>query len=162
MQKAKEAADTANRAKSEFLANMSHELRTPLNAILGFTQVMNRDRNLTKEQKNNLEIINRSGEHLLSLINDILEMSKIEAGRTTFNPGSFDLYHLLEDIEDMLEMRASSKGLQLLFEFAPNLPQYIKTDEIKLRQVLINLLGNGIKFYSRRRSFFAGWGSFGR
>ncbi|MGC1249016.1 MAG: PAS domain S-box protein [Spirulinaceae cyanobacterium] len=146
LQQAKEAADAANRAKSEFLANMSHELRTPLNAILGFTQVMNRDRNLTKEQKNNLEIINRSGEHLLSLINDVLEMSKIEAGRTTFNPVSFDLYRLLEDIEDMLENRATSKDLQLLFEFAPNLPQYIKTDESKLRQVLINLLGNGIKF----------------
>ncbi len=143
---AKEAAEAANRAKSEFLASMSHELRTPLNAILGFTQVMNRDSALGNEQKQNLGIINRSGEHLLELINDILEMSKIEAGRTTINENSFDIYRLLDSLEDMLRLKADTKGLQLIFERTPDVPQYIKTDESKLRQVLINLVGNAIKF----------------
>ncbi len=144
--KAKEAAEQANRAKSEFLANMSHELRTPLNAILGFTQVMSRDSSLKRDQRENLEIIARSGEHLLELINDILEMSKIEAGRVTLNPNNFDLYRLLRSIEEMLQLKAQSKGLQLLFECAEDVPQFICTDEGKLRQVLINLLGNAIKF----------------
>ncbi|MEC4812948.1 MAG: response regulator [Scytonema sp. PMC 1069.18] len=146
LQQAVIAADAANRAKSEFLANMSHELRTPLNAILGFTQLMSRDRTLSEENQHNLEIINRAGEHLLNLINDILEMSKIEAGRTTLNIGNFDLIHLLSSLRDMLELRAESKGLQLIFEVEPNLPQYIQADASKLRQVLINLLGNAIKF----------------
>ena len=143
---AKEAAETANRAKSEFLASMSHELRTPLNAILGFTQVMNRDVSLSNEQKQNLGIISRSGEHLLELINDILEMSKIEAGRTTFNENSFDLHRLLDSLAEMLRLKADTKGLQLIFERTPEVPQYVKTDEGKLRQVLINLVGNAIKF----------------
>ncbi|MGK7896994.1 MAG: PAS domain S-box protein, partial [Xenococcus sp. (in: cyanobacteria)] len=143
---AKEAAESANRAKSEFLASMSHELRTPLNAILGFTQVMNRDSSLGNEQKQNLGIINRSGEHLLELINDILEMSKIEAGRTTINENSFDIYRLLDSLEEMLRLKADAKGLQLIFERTTDVPQYIKTDEGKLRQVLINLVGNAIKF----------------
>ncbi len=143
---AKEAADAANRAKSEFLANMSHELRTPLNAILGFTQVMNRDSSLTREQQENLGIISRSGEHLLSLINDVLDMSKIEAGQVTLSENSFDLYHLLEIIEEMLQLKAESKGLQFQIELAPEVPQYVYSDSRKLRQVLINLLGNGIKF----------------
>ncbi|MCL1475501.1 ATP-binding protein, partial [Argonema antarcticum] len=146
LQKAKEAADTANRAKSEFLANMSHELRTPLNAILGFTQIMNRDSSLNPEQQEHLRIINRSGEHLLSLINDILEMSKIEAGRTTLNEKSFDLIRLLNILSEMLRLKASNKGLKLIIEYSPEIPQYVRTDEIKLRQVLINLLGNAIKF----------------
>lgn len=143
---AKETADAANTAKSEFLANMSHELRTPLNAILGFTQVMTRDRSLSTEQQQHLDIINRSGEHLLELINDVLEMSKIEAGRVTLNTNSFDLYRLLNTLEDMLQVRASSKGLRLIFDCAPDVPQYVQTDEAKLRQVLINLLSNAIKF----------------
>ncbi|MGK7897502.1 MAG: PAS domain S-box protein, partial [Xenococcus sp. (in: cyanobacteria)] len=143
---AKEAAESANRAKSEFLASMSHELRTPLNAILGFTQVMNRDSSLGNEQKQNLGIINRSGEHLLELINDILEMSKIEAGRTTINENSFDIYRLLDSLEEMLRLKADTRGLQLIFERTTDVPQYIKTDEGKLRQVLINLVGNAIKF----------------
>ncbi|MFP5270525.1 GAF domain-containing protein [Coleofasciculus sp.] len=143
---AKEAADAANRAKSEFLANMSHELRTPLNAILGFAQVMTRDSTLTPTQQEYLGIIARSGEHLLTLLNDVLEMSKIEAGRITLNETSFDLYRLLKSLEEMLQLKAASKGLELIFNCDPDVPQYVRTDESKLRQVLINLLGNAIKF----------------
>ena len=146
LQEAVIIADAANRAKSEFLANMSHELRTPLNAILGFTQVMSHDRDLSTEHQQNLAIINRAGEHLLNLINDILEMSKIEAGRITLNLNSFDLIRLLENLEEMLRFRATSKGLELVFEYTSHLPQYIQVDESKLRQVLLNLLGNAIKF----------------
>jgi PAS domain S-box-containing protein len=136
----------ANLAKSEFLANMSHELRTPLNAILGFSQLMSRDYSLSGEHQDNLAIINRAGEHLLNLINDILEMSKIEAGRITLNRSSFDLIHLLKNLEEMLHLRAASRNLELLFEYAQDIPKYIETDENKLCQVLINLLGNAIKF----------------
>jgi PAS domain S-box-containing protein len=143
---AKQAADTANRAKSEFLANMSHELRTPLNAILGFSQLMHRNVNLNSEQQENLSIITRSGEHLLTLINQVLDLSKIEAGRLTLNEYNFDLYRLLDDLEDMFRLRAEDKYLQLLFERSPDVPQYVQTDEVKLRQVLINLLNNAIKF----------------
>ncbi|MBD2612790.1 response regulator [Nostoc punctiforme FACHB-252] len=136
----------ANLAKSEFLANMSHELRTPLNAILGFTQVMSLDYSLSSEHQQNLAIINRAGEHLLNLINDILEMSKIEAGRIRLNLSSFDLIYLLKNLEEILHLRAASKNLELVFEYAPNLPKYVETDENKLYQVLLNLLGNAIKF----------------
>ncbi|BAZ00172.1 multi-sensor hybrid histidine kinase [Tolypothrix tenuis PCC 7101] len=140
------AAERANRAKSQFLANMSHELRTPLNAILGFAQVMSHDSSLSAEHQENLAIINRAGEHLLNLINDILEMSKIEAGKTTLNVNSFDFIRFLGNLEEMLRFRAAAKDLLLVFEYAPNIPQYLQTDESKLRQVLLNLLGNAIKF----------------
>jgi two-component system sensor histidine kinase/response regulator len=146
LKEAKDLADSANRSKSEFLANMSHELRTPLNAILGFTRLMVRDDHLSGEQRDYLGIVNRSGEHLLELINDILEMSKIEAGRTTFNPHNFDLYYLLSNIEEMLQPQARAKGLTLIFDRSADLPRYIHSDESKLRQILINLLGNGLKF----------------
>ena len=146
LQQAKAAADAANSAKSEFLANMSHELRTPLNAILGFTQLMVRDSSLPLASQEYLGIINRSGEHLLTLINDVLEMSKIEAGRSTLNEDDFDLYGLLNSLEEMFRLKAESKGLRLIFDRASNIPQHIQTDETKLRQVLINLLGNAIKF----------------
>jgi signal transduction histidine kinase len=146
LRQAKEAAEAANRAKSVFLANMSHELRTPLNAILGFTQLMTRDPLLTADQRDNLDTISASGEHLLTLINDVLEMSKIEAGREALDQHSFDLHHLLDGLEAMFHLRAAEKGLQLLFERAPEVPRYVRTDESKLRQVLINLLGNAVKF----------------
>ncbi len=140
------AAETANRAKSIFLANMSHELRTPLNAILGFTQLLSRDTNLSPKQQKHLDTINRSGEHLLTLINDVLEMSKIEAGRTTVNETDFGLPGLLNWIQEMFELKAQSKGLQLNIEPVTDLPDYICADESKLRQVLVNLLGNAVKF----------------
>ena len=143
---AKESAESASRAKSLFLANMSHELRTPLNAILGFSQLMARCKSLESKQQEYLGIISRSGEHLLALLNDVLEMSKIEAGRNVLNPSSFDLYYLLDSLEEMFLLKAQSKSLQLIFERTSDVPQYVETDEKKLRQVLINLLGNAIKF----------------
>jgi predicted ATPase/signal transduction histidine kinase/CheY-like chemotaxis protein len=143
---AKQKAEAANEAKSTFLANMSHELRSPLNAILGFSQVMLRSQTLPLDHLENVGIITRSGEHLLTLINQVLDLSKIEAGRTTLNEKNFDLYRLLDDLEDMFQLKASDKGLQLLFDRTPDVPHYIRTDEVKLRQVLINLLNNALKF----------------
>ncbi|MCT7960115.1 PAS domain S-box protein [Laspinema sp. D1] len=146
LQQAKEAADAASKAKGEFLSKMSHELRTPLNAILGFTQILNRDNSLNPQQQDYLGIISRAGEHLLTLINDVLEMSKIEAGRISLNETSFDLYRLLTSLGEMFKLKAESQGLQIMFERTSDVPQFIKTDESKLRQVFINLLGNAIKF----------------
>jgi signal transduction histidine kinase/CheY-like chemotaxis protein len=143
---AKEKAEVANQAKSTFLANMSHELRSPLNAILGFAQLMTRAQTLSPQQQENLSIISRSGEHLLTLINQVLDLSKIEAGRTSLNPSNFDLYRLLDDLEDLFQLKAEQQQLQLIFERSPQVPRYIQTDEVKLRQVLINLLNNSLKF----------------
>ena len=143
---AKQAAELANRSKSEFLANISHELRTPLNAIIGFSQLMNRDRQLSLEQQETVGIINRSGEHLLQMIDEVLEMSKIEAGKTELHLTEVNLTLLLDTIEAMLDIKAKAKNLQLSIECHADIPQYFRTDESKLRQVLINLLGNAIKF----------------
>ena len=144
--RAKEIAETANRTKSQFLANMSHELRTPMNAILGFAQLMARDTSLSPQQQEMLTVINTSGEHLLGLINDVLEMSKIEAGTITLNPKSMDLLSLLQTLENMFQIQAEAKQLTLRFTIAAAVPRYIIGDEGKVRQVLINLLGNAIKF----------------
>ncbi len=143
--RAEETAEAANRAKSEFLANMSHELRTPLNAILGFAQIMERNPAISSE-KESLKIIQRSGNHLLTLINQVLDLSKIEAGHITLEEHGFDLLHLLDELENMLSLRAGKKLLTLDFDCAQEVPRYIRTDEVKLRQVLINLLSNAIKF----------------
>ena len=145
-EKAKKAADASNLAKSEFLANMSHELRTPLNAILGFSELMRRDSGITHEQRDNLETIGRSGEHLLSLINDVLELSKIEAGRIVLHKENFDLHRLLLTLKEMFQLPSQQKGLSLDFEREDDVPQYIRADQSKLRQILINLLGNAVKF----------------
>lgn len=146
LQKAMEAAQVASLAKSQFLSHMSHELRTPLNVVLGFTQLMSRTRPLSIKQQDYLNMISRSGEHLLTLINDVLELSKLEAGRTTLSSNDFDLSALLDDLYQMFQFKAEMKGLQLHFEKAIDLPHHIHTDERKLRQVLMNLLSNAVKF----------------
>ena len=143
---ARQAADAANQAKSAFLANMSHELRTPLNAILGFSNLIANKPNLTPGQKEDLGIILQSGEHLLELINDVLEMSKIESGRMTLNASNFDLYFLLDELQKVFQARTAEKGLTLLCETSPDLPRYIYSDKKKLRQVFFNLLSNAVKF----------------
>jgi len=143
---AKDKAEVANQAKSAFLANMSHELRSPLNAILGFSQLMTRSQTLSPEHQENISIISSSGEHLLTLINNVLDLSKIESGRTTLNPKKFDLYRLLNDLQDMFQLKADDKHLQLFFYRSPDVPRYLESDELKLRQILINLLNNALKF----------------
>ncbi|MFZ4591873.1 MAG: PAS domain S-box protein, partial [Ignavibacteria bacterium] len=139
-------AETANKAKSRFLANMSHEIRTPLNAIIGFSQLLNRDKMLSESQKEYSVSIIRAGEHLLALINDILELSKVEAGRVSLRPVNVDLHTFLRDMQMIFKERASSKHIYIKFETDENLPRFAEVDESKLRQIFINLIGNAVKF----------------
>lgn len=146
MRQARDAAYAASQAKSMFLANMSHEIRTPLNAIIGFSQVLVRDPVLSGESREQVETIMRSGEHLLGLINDILEISKIEADRVSVEQAPFDLHELLRDLESMFRVRTRAKGVDLKLSLDAVVPRRIVSDVGKLRQILINLIGNAVKF----------------
>jgi signal transduction histidine kinase/CheY-like chemotaxis protein len=143
---AMEEAKSANQAKSIFLARMSHELRTPLNAILGFANILKKSMNANIQEKENLNIIKKSGEHLLNIINEILELSKIEAGKIEINPKNFDFFELIKEIEDIFAFRCEAKNLKFEINLSNDLPNFMKTDVQRLRQILINLLGNSLKF----------------
>ena len=147
--RALDAAETANRAKSTFLANVSHELRTPLNGILGYAQILREDKNTTAKQKNGIEIVRQCGEHLLNLINDILDLSKIEADKLELLPTDFHFIAFLEEVVEICRIKAEQKSLQFAYRACPQLPRAIHGDPQRLRQVLLNLLGNAIKFTDR-------------
>ena len=142
----KEAAERASAAKTVFLANMSHEIRTPINAILGFSQLMRRDKGLSERQRQQLDTINSSGEHLLALINDVLEMSRVEAGKISTHPTAFSLHSLLDEMDSLFALRVEAKGLEFRVVCSDEVPRFIVTDENKLRQILVNVLGNAVKF----------------
>ncbi len=148
LKKAIDEANAANLSKSTFLSNMSHEIRTPMNAILGYSQLLQDDDNLTKTQQENLKTINRSGEHLLELINDILDMSKIEAGRVTLKETNFSFRELLKEVEQLFKLKAEQKNIEFSFKLDGKIPKAIVADESKVKQVIINLIGNALKFTS--------------
>jgi len=151
----KEKAEQANKAKSNFLANISHELRTPLNAILGFTQLMQDNENIPKEEQKNLKIISNSGKHLLGLINNVLDIAKIEAGKTSKTEISFNFENMIFKVSEMMSLQAEAKKLKIKTVFKEDIPKYIKTDKQKLRQILINIIGNDIKFTNSGEIIFS-------
>ncbi len=152
LKKAKEAADRANHAKSEFLANMSHEIRTPLNGILGYTQILQFSKVLTEKERKGLKLIKQCGSHLLTLINDILDLSKIEARKMELYPASFHFPSFLQGVAEIFSVRAEQKKISFIYQFESHLPSGVYADEKRLRQVLINLLGNAVKFTDHYRS----------
>ena len=154
MQQAKSAAEMANRAKSDFLASMSHELRTPLNGILGYAQILKRDATLGEKQKGGVEVIRRSGEHLLTLINDILDLAKIEAQKLEIQPTDFQLPDFLQQIAKIIRLKAEQAGLSFSYEPQDTLPMVVRGDEKRLRQILLNLLSNAVKFTERGQVTF--------
>jgi signal transduction histidine kinase len=147
--KDKQDAEIADRAKRDFLADMSHEMRTPLTTILGFSSLLADDPNLTRRQYEYLQAVVRSGDYLLALIDDILDLAKVEAGCVEVRPVVFDLYEMFQELEEMFRFHADQKGLSLNFERAPDIPQYIRADQGRMRQILINLMSNAIKFTPR-------------
>ncbi|MCP4285178.1 MAG: hypothetical protein GY792_12105, partial [Gammaproteobacteria bacterium] len=146
LKKARDVAQVANRAKSDFLSGMSHELRTPLNGILGYSQILKRSHTMTKSDRKGVAIIQNSGEHLLTLINDLLDLAKIEAGKMELFPDTLHLPTFLENASSIIHSRAEEKDLNFILERHQSLPSGIEADETRLRQVLLNLLGNAIKF----------------
>lgn len=148
-EQAKVIADRANQAKSEFLANMSHELRTPLNGILGYAQILERSKQLPEKERHGVSIIHQCGAHLITLINDVLDLSKIEARKLELSPKAIHLPSFLQGVVEICRIRAEQKGIEFIYQPDPNLPEGIEVDEKRLRQVLLNLLGNAIKFTDR-------------
>lgn len=154
LKKAMEAADAANQAKSEFLANMSHELRTPLNGILGYAQILRQSNNMSQKEKKGIKIINQCGSHLLTLINDILDLSKIEAQKMELHPVEFHFPSFLQSLVEICCIKAEQKEIDFVYHFDDSIPMGIKADEKLLRQILVNLLGNAIKFTQQGRVTF--------